>query len=43
LSQIKGIKLELVLRLSRVGCQLDSSGSVHRHSDGTTVTDWVML
>ena len=24
-------------------CQLDSSGCVHRHSDGTAVTDWAVL
>jgi hypothetical protein len=28
LSQIKGIILEFILELSKVGCQLDSSGSV---------------
>ena len=26
-----------------MGCQLDTSGCVHRHSDGTSVPDWAMF
>ena len=37
LSNNKGLILELTLGISAVSCQLDSSGSVHRHSDDTTV------
>jgi len=37
LSEDKGIILKLTLEISAVACQLDSSGCVHRHSDGTTV------
>ena len=33
----KGLISELTLEISAVSCQLDSSGSVHTHSDGTTV------
>jgi hypothetical protein len=43
LSQIKQKILELILELSRVGCQLDSSGSVQSHSEGTTVPARAML
>jgi hypothetical protein len=37
LSQIKVMTLKFILQQSRVGCQLDSSGSVYRISEGTTV------
>ena len=37
MSKNKGIILELTLEISVVVCQLDSSGSVQRHSDGITI------
>ena len=43
LLQNKGIVLELILELSAVGCELDSSGSVYRLSEGTTVPARAML
>jgi len=43
LSKNKGIILKLTLEVSAVACRLDSSGCVHRYSDGTTVPDWAML
>jgi len=43
LSKNKGIILELTLQISVVACQLDSAGSVQRHSDGTTVPATAML
>ena len=39
LSQIIETILEPILELSKIVCQLDSSGSVHRHSDCTTVPE----
>jgi hypothetical protein len=43
LSPIKGIILEFILEVSAVGCHLDSSGSVKRLLDGTTVPARAML
>jgi hypothetical protein len=43
LLQNRGIILELILELSRMGCELDSSDSVHRLSEGTAVPARAML
>jgi hypothetical protein len=43
LSQIKGITLKHILELIRVGCELDSSGSVYRISKNNTPTQRAML
>ena len=43
LSKNKGVILQLFLEISELVFQLDSSVSVHRYSDGTTVTARAML
>ena len=40
---LKGKILDLILEMSAVACQLDSSGSALRHSDGTIAAATAML